>query len=85
MNTITLAAVFFTLTPCLCKGNLAMANFRILQMDTRLVSHRGQCDKSLRSLNTVFGGLPGFALLNVQQKGLASSANAAKADEDSFV
>lgn len=49
------------------------------------MSHRGQCDKSLRSLNTVFGGLPGFALFNARQKGLVSSANSGKEDEDSFV
>lgn len=48
------------------------------------MSHRGQGDKSLQSLNPVFGGLSGFALFNAQRKGLASSANSVREDEDSF-
>lgn len=48
------------------------------------MSHRGQGDKSLRRVNPVFGGLCGFALFNAQQKGLASSANSVRENEDSF-
>lgn len=47
------------------------------------MSHRGQGDKSLQSLNPVFGGLSGFALFNARQKGLAS-ANSVREHEDSF-
>lgn len=36
------------------------------------------------SLNPVFGGLSGLALFNARQKGLASSANSVREDDDSF-
>lgn len=50
----------------------------------RVVSHRGQGDESLQSLDPVFPGMSGFALFNARQKGLASSANSVREDEDSF-